>query len=89
LVRRTIGSFSSRSLRRRRSAESFKAPADCARCDGLPREEGKRGGVRVIYYWAQARGEILMLFIYGKDEQDDLTPDQRKQLKKALEAEYP
>jgi len=50
---------------------------------------GKRGGVRVIYYWARARGEILMLFIYGKDEQDDLTADQRKQLKKALEAEYP
>jgi mRNA-degrading endonuclease RelE of RelBE toxin-antitoxin system len=50
---------------------------------------GKRGGVRVIYYWARARGEVLMLFIYGKDEQDDLTPDQRKQLKKALEAEYP
>ena len=40
-------------------------------------------------YWARARGEILMLFIYGKDEQDDLTPDQRKQLKRALEAEYP
>ena len=25
---------------------------------------GKRGGVRVIYYWATGRGQILMLLIY-------------------------
>jgi mRNA-degrading endonuclease RelE of RelBE toxin-antitoxin system len=35
---------------------------------------GKRGGVRIIYYWAPARETILMLLMYGKNEQDDLTP---------------
>lgn len=27
---------------------------------------GKRGGARIIYYWATAHDRILMLFIYAK-----------------------
>lgn len=38
------------------------------------RERGKRGGTRVIYYWAVKQAQILMLLIYPKNEQDDLTP---------------
>lgn len=34
---------------------------------------GKRGSVRVIYYWAVAQGQLLMLLIYSKSERDDLT----------------
>jgi mRNA-degrading endonuclease RelE of RelBE toxin-antitoxin system len=49
---------------------------------------GKRGGVRLIYYWATARGTILLLFIYPKNVQDNLTPDQLKHLKKVVEEEY-
>jgi mRNA-degrading endonuclease RelE of RelBE toxin-antitoxin system len=49
---------------------------------------GKRGGLRVIYYWFTARGTILLLFIYPKNVQDNLTPDQLKQLKKVIEEEY-
>ncbi len=50
---------------------------------------GKRGGVRVIYYWAIRQDRILMLFLYAKNEQDDLTPDQLKLLRKIIEEEYP
>ena len=50
---------------------------------------GKRGGVRVIYYWAVMNDKILMLFMYAKNEQDDLTPDQLKVLRKIIEEEYP
>jgi mRNA-degrading endonuclease RelE of RelBE toxin-antitoxin system len=50
---------------------------------------GKRGGVRVIYYWAVVHDKILMLFIYAKNEQDDLTPDQLKVLRRIIEEEYP
>ncbi len=50
---------------------------------------GKRGGVRVIYYWAVAPGQLLMLLIYSKSERDDLTPEQLKTLKKIVEKEYP
>ncbi len=50
---------------------------------------GKRGGVRVIYYWAVVQDKILMLFMYAKNEQDDLTPDQLKVLRRIVEEEYP
>lgn len=46
---------------------------------------GKLGGLRLIYYWWVARDRISMLFIYRKNEQDDLTPEQVKLLRRALE----
>ena len=49
---------------------------------------GKRGGVRLIYYWFTAQGSLLLLFIYPKNVQDDLKPDQLKQLKRIVEEEY-
>lgn len=39
---------------------------------------GKRGGLRVIWYVASERVPILALLIYGKNEQADLTPEQRE-----------
>jgi mRNA-degrading endonuclease RelE of RelBE toxin-antitoxin system len=50
---------------------------------------GKRGGVRVIYYWAVSSAQILMLFMYPKGERDDLTPIQIKMLKQIVEEAYP
>lgn len=52
-------------------------------------DHGKRGGVRVIYYWVTAQERILMLFLYAKNESDDLTPDQIKVLRNIVEKEYP
>jgi mRNA-degrading endonuclease RelE of RelBE toxin-antitoxin system len=49
---------------------------------------GKRGGVRVIYYWAVASDVILMLMIYGKNERDDLTKDQLKTLGQIVREEF-
>ena len=46
---------------------------------------GKRGGLRLIYYWWVAKDRISMLLVYPKSEQDDLSADQVKQLRKALE----
>lgn len=45
---------------------------------------GKRGGLRVMYYWWVATDRISMLLVYPKNEQDDLSADQVKQLKNAL-----
>lgn len=50
---------------------------------------GKRGGARVVYYWAVVQDKILMLVIYAKNEQDDLTPDQIKILRQIITEEYP
>ena len=51
--------------------------------------KGKRSGVRIIYYWANIQKIILMLYIYAKKEQDDLTPAQKKALKKLIKEEFP
>jgi hypothetical protein len=45
---------------------------------------GKRGGLRVIYYWWVAKDRISLLLVYPKNEMDDLTADQLKQLKSHL-----
>ena len=41
---------------------------------------GKRGGLRVIYYW-DPPDTIYMLLPYKKTDQDDLTPEQMKFLR--------
>jgi mRNA-degrading endonuclease RelE of RelBE toxin-antitoxin system len=49
---------------------------------------GKRGGVRIIYYWAVSSEQILMLLIYPKNEADDLTDEQVKILRQVVEKEF-
>lgn len=51
--------------------------------------KGKRGSVRIIYYWAVAQERLLMLFLYSKSERDDLTPVQLKILKSVIKDEFP
>ena len=50
---------------------------------------GKRGGVRVIYYWANRQGIILMIYIYAKNEASDLTPEQIRTIRKFVEKLFP
>jgi len=47
---------------------------------------GKRGGLRIIYYYLVDRDRFYMLLIYGKNEQDDLSSEQLRTLKRAVEA---
>ncbi|MEO6184563.1 MAG: type II toxin-antitoxin system RelE/ParE family toxin [Verrucomicrobiota bacterium] len=42
---------------------------------------GKRGGVRVIYFWWIADEKILLLDIYSKNAKENLTNDELKKLK--------
>ena len=49
---------------------------------------GKRGGVRVIYYWASNDDVVLMLLMYGKNERDDLSAEQRKVLTALVKEEF-
>ena len=46
---------------------------------------GKRGGARVIYYLALTHDRILLLDIYAKNEQADVTKDELKALQKQAE----
>ena len=45
------------------------------------RGKGKRGGLRVIYYWLMGDGQFWMFAIYDKDELENLTADQEKALR--------
>ncbi len=49
--------------------------------------KGKRGGVRVIYYWITQEDHIFMLFAYGKASKEDLTKEQIKLLRQLVEEE--
>jgi hypothetical protein len=46
---------------------------------------GKRGGIRVIYYWVTADNQIRMLYAYTKNTQSDLDKDQLAALRKIAE----
>ena len=48
---------------------------------------GKRGGVRVIYYFIESRQVILLLLLYAKNEQDNLTAEQKRILKEVVRTE--
>lgn len=51
------------------------------------RGKGKRGGLRVMYYWWSAGMQFWLFTLYDKDEMTDLTPKQRKAFKALLKAE--
>lgn len=49
------------------------------------RNKGKRGGIRVIYYWYLEKSHFLLFTLYDKDQKDDLTKAQRDSLREMLE----
>ena len=53
-----------------------------------PKGVGKRGGVRVIYYWRPDERVFYMLFAYAKSAQEDLTADQLRVLARIVREEF-
>jgi len=51
------------------------------------RGKGKRGGLRLIYFWWEAGAQFWLFTVYDKDEADDLTAAQRKSLRAMIKAE--
>lgn len=51
------------------------------------RNKGKRGGIRVIYYWYTGGAEFWLFTIYDKDQAIDISPGQKKTLKSLLQRE--
>jgi len=49
---------------------------------------GKRRGIRVIYYWDTPTYTFYMLYVYTKQEQGDLTPQQVKVLSRLVQEEF-
>jgi hypothetical protein len=51
------------------------------------RGKGKRGGLRVIYYWWYPGLQFWLFTIYHKDQMSDLTKIQRQMLKDMIKKE--
>lgn len=47
--------------------------------------KGKRGGLRVIYYWDKPEDSFYMLMVYKKSKKEDLTRNQLKVLRRLVE----
>ncbi len=73
----------------RQQAMSWKVREVYSNCVKLIRVavKGKRGGLRVIYYWWSGGDQFWLFTVYDKDQADDLTPVQRKVLKQLLKNE--
>jgi hypothetical protein len=55
---------------------------------GDPRRgKGKRGGLRVIYYWWNGGSQFWLYTLYDKDEMDDLNAKQKQMLREFLKTE--
>jgi hypothetical protein len=51
------------------------------------RAKGKRGGLRVIYYYLVADAQIWFMSVYDKDEAADLCGKEKRALRAAIEWE--
>ena len=51
------------------------------------REKGKRGGLRVIYFWWKSGRQFWLFTLYNKDEMTDLNAKEKKMLKDMLTQE--
>ena len=51
------------------------------------RGKGKRGGLRVIYYWWDGGQQFWLFTLYDKDEMENLSATQKSLLKGMLKAE--
>jgi hypothetical protein len=51
------------------------------------RGKGKRGGLRVIYFWWDAGAQFWLFTLYSKSEVVDLDPDERRRLKRMIRSE--
>jgi len=49
---------------------------------------GKRGGLRVIYFWEASSETFYMLMVYRKNDQEDLTPKQVATLQRLVKEEF-
>jgi hypothetical protein len=49
---------------------------------------GKRGGIRVIYFWDEASETFYMLYVYRKSAREDLTAQQLRALARLVREEF-
>ncbi len=51
------------------------------------RGKGRRGGLRIIYYYLLSDAQVWLVTIYNKNEMIDLSAEEKRTLKRMLQAE--
>ncbi len=51
------------------------------------RGKGKRGGLRIVYFWWSQGAQFWLFSIYAKDEIEDLSPREKNVLRRMLKDE--
>jgi hypothetical protein len=65
----------------------IKGSSGCRKLRWRTAATGKRGGIRVIYYWMKEYDQVLLLFAYAKSRTDDLSQAQIKILGEIVKLE--
>jgi hypothetical protein len=60
------------------------ATGGCRKVRWAIQGKGKSGGIRVIYYYVNQKGEVYLLLVYPKNERDNLSDEQKSQLRKLI-----
>ena len=68
----------------RKGAGSFRARGGLRKLRWAAKGHGKRGGVRVIYFWWMTDDRILLLDIHAKGEQEDLAAAEIAKLRRKV-----
>ena len=69
-------------------ARSFRVAGGLRKLRWSTKGRGKRGGIRLIYYWDPPSHTFYMLYLYAKNEQGDLTLSQTKALARLVREEF-
>ncbi len=48
--------------------------------------KGKKGGLRIVYYWKNQKGEIWFLTVYAKGEAENISPSTLSIIRKEIES---
>lgn len=91
-IRRLISEESYRQLQQRLAGapargDLIRGSGGCRKIRWRSAGKGKRGGIRVIYYWRVECRQIFMLLAYSKTESADLSQLQIKQLGELVKKE--
>jgi len=65
----------------------IKGSGGCRKLRWSTKATGKRGGIRIIYYWMKDRDLVLLLLAYAKSRTDDLSQTQIKMLGEIVKLE--
>lgn len=65
---------------------TISATGGCRKIRWAIQGKGKSGGIRVIYYYINPKGEIYLLLAYPKNERENLSDEQKAQLRKVISA---